>query len=57
MVLLDFGKTFGIKKTDQILDGVISAVNQWPQIAKEIEIPKNKIDAINVNLRITELQK
>lgn len=55
--LLGFGKTFGIKKTDQILDEVISAVSQWPLIAKEIEIPKNKIDAINVNLRITELQK
>lgn len=55
--LLDFGKTFGIKKTGKILDEVISAVSQWPQIAKEIEIPKNKIDAINVNLRTTELQK
>ncbi|MCD6544547.1 MAG: type II toxin-antitoxin system HipA family toxin [Flavobacteriaceae bacterium] len=55
--LLYFGKTFGIKKTNQILDEVISAVSQWPQIAKEIDIPKNKINAINVNLRITELQK
>ena len=55
--LLGFGKTFGIKKTAQILDEVISAVSQWPLIAKEIEIPKNKIDAININLRITELQK
>ncbi len=55
--LLDFGKTFGIKKTNQILNEVISAVSQWPQIAKEIEIPKNEIDTINLNLRITELQK
>jgi len=55
--LLNFGKTFGIKKTGRILDEVISAVSQWPRIAKEIEIPPNKIDAINVNLRITQLQK
>lgn len=50
--LLGFGKTFGIKKTNQILDEVISAVSQWPKIAKEIEIPKNQIDTINVNLRL-----
>jgi len=55
--LLDFGKFFGIKKTNQILDEVISAVSQWPRIAKEMEIPKNKINTVNGNLRIAELQK
>ncbi|MFK5883432.1 MAG: type II toxin-antitoxin system HipA family toxin [Candidatus Izemoplasma sp.] len=55
--LSDFGKAFGIKKTNQILDEVISAVSQWPRIAKEIEIPKKEIDEINVNLRVTQLQK
>lgn len=55
--LLGFGKNFGIKKTHQILDEVLSAVSQWKKIAREIEIPKNQIDKINTNLRITELLK
>lgn len=55
--LLGFGKIFGIKKTPKILDEVISAVSQWPRIAKEIEIPQYQIDEINTNLRITEFQE
>ena len=69
---LELAKTFGqyqkeiiisssneirLKKTHQILDEVLSAVSQWKKIAREIEIPKNQIDKINTNLRITELLK
>ncbi len=49
--LLDFAKTFGIKKANAILEEVVSAVNQWPKIAAEIDIPQEKIQYINKNLR------
>lgn len=50
--LLDFAKTFGIKKANNILEEVITAVNQWPRIAAEIDIPKEKIQYITNHLRI-----
>ena len=50
--LLDFGKTFGIKKAKIILEEVVSAVSQWPEIAAEIEIPRNRIQDIHKNLRL-----
>ncbi len=49
--LLGFAKNFGIKKAKLILEEVISAVNQWPAIAAEIDIPKEKIHYINKHLR------
>ncbi len=53
--LFDFAKIFGIKKSKAILEEVITAVNKWPEIASEIDIPKEKIKYINENLRIKEL--
>lgn len=55
--LLEFGKYFGVKKGNKILDEVISAVGQWGKIARELEIPKNQIDEITRNLRLTEFRK
>ena len=55
--LLNFGKTFGIKKVNHILEEVITAVNQWHKIAKEIEIPIKEIQAINKSLRINHFDK
>ena len=55
--LLSFGKTFGIKRPNHILEEVITAVNQWPKIAKNIDIPKKEIDAINKNLRTNHFNK
>lgn len=52
--LLDFAKTFGIKKANNIIEEVISAVNQWPRIAVEIDIPKEKIQYINNHLRTND---
>ena len=49
--LLGFAKNFGIKKAKLILEEVISAVNQWPAIAAEIDIPKEKIHYIKKHLR------
>ena len=52
--LLDFAKTFGIKKANEILKEVVLAVNQWPQIAAEIDIPKEKILHIKNHLRTND---
>jgi len=53
--LLEFAKKFGIKKANSILEEVITAANQWPKTASEIEIPKEKIQYISKHLRIKEL--
>ncbi|MBS9767209.1 MAG: type II toxin-antitoxin system HipA family toxin [Flavobacteriaceae bacterium] len=50
--LLSFAKTFGVKKAKNILEEVITTVNQWAKIANELDIPKNEIDSINRNLRV-----
>ncbi len=50
--LLSFGKSFGIKKANHILEEIITAVSQWPKIAKEMDIPKREINRISSNLRI-----
>ncbi len=50
--LLAFAKTFGIKKSNDILQEVIVAVSQWNKIATELEIPKERIRYINGHLRI-----
>ncbi len=55
--LLNLAKTFGIKKANHILDEIITAVNQWSKIAKEIDIPTKEIEAINKNLRISNFVK
>lgn len=50
--LLNFGKTFGIKKANHLLEEVIAAVNQWSKIAKQIDVPKTEIENISNSLRI-----
>jgi serine/threonine-protein kinase HipA len=55
--LLNFGKTFGIKKANYILEEVITAINQWSKIAKQIDIPKTEIENVSNNLRINDLNK
>lgn len=55
--LLNLGKTFGIKKTNHILDQIIAAVNQWSKIATEIDIPKKEIEARNKVLRVNNFNK
>lgn len=52
--LLKFGKKFGIKKANHILESVISAVNQWPKIAAETDIAKKDIDIIASKLRVND---
>lgn len=52
--LLSFGRVFGIKKSNHILEEVITAVNQWPEIAKSIDIPQKEIKTIYNNLRIND---
>ncbi|NOU47464.1 MAG: type II toxin-antitoxin system HipA family toxin [Bacteroidales bacterium] len=49
--LIDFAKKNGIKKPGSILEEVVSAVNQWPRIATEIDIPQEKINYINKHVR------
>jgi serine/threonine-protein kinase HipA len=44
--LVEFGKKFGIKKANNILEEVINAVSSWSGIASEIGIPKQEIDYI-----------
>ena len=55
--LLSFGKTFGIKKANHVLDEIITAVGQWSKIAKEIDIPQREISSISNNLRINDFNK
>ena len=55
--LLSFGKTFGIKKANHIIEEVITAVNQWSIIAKELDIPKKDIESISDNLRVNDFNK
>ena len=50
--LLSFGKSFGIKKANHILEEIITAVSQWPKTAKELDISKDEIKSISKNLRI-----
>ncbi|MBN2746543.1 MAG: HipA domain-containing protein [Bacteroidales bacterium] len=53
--LVNFGKTFGIKKANYILEDVIEAVSNWPKIANELDIPTEDIKRIHNNLRINHL--
>jgi serine/threonine-protein kinase HipA len=55
--LFGFAKKFGIKKPGLILEEVVSSVNQWSQIATEIDIPQEKIKYISKYLRIKEFLK
>lgn len=54
--LLGLGKTFGIKKANQILEEVIAAVKLWTKIATEIDIPKVDIERISSTLRINDFK-
>ncbi len=50
--LFELGKTFGIKKTNILLEEVINAVSNWSEIASEIGIPKQEIDYISKHHRL-----
>lgn len=50
--LLEFAKTFGIKKANIILQEVIGAVSKWNKLATELEIPSEQIKYIQEHLRI-----
>lgn len=50
--LLEFAKTFGIKKANIILQEVIEAVSKWNKLATELEIPYERIKYIQEHLRI-----
>ncbi|MEI6754684.1 MAG: type II toxin-antitoxin system HipA family toxin [Paludibacter sp.] len=54
--LVEFGKTFGIKKTNNILEEVINAVSNWSEMASEMGISKPEIDYIfnHHRLKFTE---
>lgn len=51
---IEFAKKYGIKKSNLILEEVISAVNHWPQIASELDIPHERKKFINDHLRIKD---
>jgi serine/threonine-protein kinase HipA len=55
--LLGLGRTFGIKRANHILEEVITAVNQWSEVAKEIDIPLKVINTIGKNLRTYHFNK
>jgi serine/threonine-protein kinase HipA len=38
--LFGFARLFGIKKPASIMEEVVTAVNQWPAISKELDIPQ-----------------
>jgi len=50
--LINFGKSFGVKKSNLILEEVIAAVSQWPEIARETGIPKQEIQYIFDHMRL-----
>lgn len=50
--LVEFGKKFGIKKANYVLEEVIHTVSGWTEIASEINIPKQEIEYISKNLRL-----
>jgi serine/threonine-protein kinase HipA len=49
--LFAVAKKFGIKNPNSILEEVVSAVNQWPGLAKDLDIPKDQIQYIKNKLR------
>lgn len=55
--LLTLGESNSIKKANDILDQIIAAVSSWSRIAKELDIPKNRIQYIEKNLRISNFNK
>ncbi|MCP4310305.1 MAG: type II toxin-antitoxin system HipA family toxin [Bacteroidetes bacterium] len=55
--LLSFAKSFGIKKANHTLEEIITAVNQWSKIAKELDIPEKEIESIGNNLRVKDFYK
>lgn len=55
--LLNFGKTFGIKNANHILEEVITAVSQWSKIATELEIPYKEIHYIDKRLRVNNFNE
>ena len=48
--LLSFASMNNIKDAASIIDEVCENASQWPDIAKECEVPENLVDAISPNL-------
>lgn len=48
--LLECGARNNIKRASSIIDEVCEAASKWPTIAKECDVPQNKIDSITANM-------
>lgn len=48
--LLECGARNNIKKASSIIDEVCEAASKWPTIAKECDVPQNRIDSITANM-------
>lgn len=48
--LIECGVANNIKNADQIIDEVCQAASQWPEIARECEVPQKMIDSILPNM-------
>lgn len=49
-VLEKMSPLFGVNRLDQWLDEVCEAVSQWPELAKQWQVPKPLADLVNRNL-------
>jgi serine/threonine-protein kinase HipA len=49
--LLSIAKIYGIKKANVIFEQVLETVIQWPKVAGDIDIPKERIQYIGKHLR------
>ena len=48
--LLECGASNNIKRASSIIDEVCEAASKWPTIAKECDVPQNRIDSITANM-------
>ena len=48
--LLAVAKNVNIRQAEQIIEQVVEAVNQWPELAKENGIPRHLIEKIGNTL-------
>ena len=48
--LLECGARNNIKRASSIIDEVCEAASKWPTIAKECDVPQNRIDSITANM-------
>ena len=48
--LLECGARNNIKRASSIIDEICEAASKWPTIAKECDVPQNRIDSITANM-------